>query len=385
MLSLLCLALGNFALGTGAFVIAGVLPQIGGDLGVDAPQAALLMTVFALVYAFFGPPMAAFTGGFDTRRLALWALGVYAVATAAAIVMPGYWSVLATRVVAGLGAALYSPLAAALAVSTQAPERRGRGLAFVAGGIALSNVIGVPLGTWLGGAYGWRASFGLVAALTAVAAIGLLLTLPGNMKRAQLPLAKLVRVALRGHVLVTALVTLLWSASGFVVFTFIVPLLTEAGRAEHHQISVILFLYGVAAFGATTLSGRLIDRFGPTRVVLVALPFTVATQMTMSLLFRAPPETALVIAGVTMCVWGLAGWTIYPAQQARLYNVAPEAGALLLSINASALYFGIGLGSALGGAVLRVWSVAELGFVAAGLSVLSGALLLFSTGRPKKL
>jgi len=382
MLSLLSLALGNFALGTGAFVIAGVLPQIGGDLGVDASQAALLMTVFALVYALFGPPLAAFTGGFDTKRLALWALGVYAVATAAAIVMPGYWSVLATRVLAGLGAALYTPLAAALAMASQPPERRGRALAFIAGGVSLSNVIGVPLGTWLGGAFGWRASFGLVAGLTALAALGLVLTLPANIMRAHLPLAALVRVALRGRVLATASVTVFWSASGFVVFAFIVPLLSGAAQADHQQISVILFLYGVASFGATSLSGRLIDRFGATSVVAWALPFAIATQLTMSLVFLLPPSTGLFVAGATMVVWGLAGWTVYPAQQARLYNVAPEAGALLLSINASALYFGISVGTTLGGVVLRLWSVEMLGYAAAAISLVGVALLAASARRP---
>jgi predicted MFS family arabinose efflux permease len=384
MLTLVCLSLGTFALGTGAFIIAGVLPQMSADLGVDPAQTGLLVTAFALVYAIGGPPLAAFTAHFNARRLALGALAVYVVATLGAVFAPDYWTLLATRIVTATGAAIYSPLAATLAVASVAPERRGRALAIIAAGVSLSNVIGVPIGAWLGNWVGWRASFGLVAALAVLAIIGLFFTLPADVPRSALRLPDLVRTAMQGRVLAIALVTVLWSIAGFVIYIYIVPLTAALALADHDQASLVLMLYGISAVAGTSLAGVLLDRVSAAKLVGISLVVCAVSLVCVSLLAFAPSAANLVPFIVLVCAWSLASWLIYPAQQARLFAVAPEAGAIVLSLNASALYLGMAIGAAIGGLALRGFGIAALGLVAAIIMLAPLPILLYSTRRASR-
>ncbi|MER7365663.1 MFS transporter, partial [Nonomuraea wenchangensis] len=140
------LAVGNFALGTGMFVTAGLLPPISADLGVSRSAAGQLMTVFALAYAVLSPLLAALTARMPRRRLLLLAMGVFVAGNVLTALAPTYALVLATRVIAAAGAAMFTPTASGVANALSTPERRGRALALVMGGLSVSSAIGVPLG-----------------------------------------------------------------------------------------------------------------------------------------------------------------------------------------------------------------------------------------------
>ncbi|MFC5661510.1 MFS transporter [Kitasatospora misakiensis] len=147
---LLLLALGTFAVGTDTMVMAGILGPIADDLGVSVTAAGQLVTVFALGYALLAPPLAALTARWPRRRLLLTALAVFGAANALSALAPSYGTLLATRVLAAAGAALYTPTANAVATTLVTPERRGRALATVLGGMTVATALGVPLGTWIG-------------------------------------------------------------------------------------------------------------------------------------------------------------------------------------------------------------------------------------------
>uniref|UniRef100_UPI000A8D66D6 MFS transporter n=1 Tax=Actinomadura kijaniata TaxID=46161 RepID=UPI000A8D66D6 len=174
----LVLAGGTFAIGTDAFVVAGVLPGIAGSLGVGVPAAGQLVTVFALAYALLSPVMAAATGAWPRRRVLLTGLVVLALGNAATALAPGYGWVLAARAVAAAGAAMFTPAAGATAAALAAPEHRGRALSYVSVGLVSSTALGVPLGTLLGEAVSWRGTIWFVTALAAVAALAVALWLP---------------------------------------------------------------------------------------------------------------------------------------------------------------------------------------------------------------
>ncbi|WP_338665547.1 MFS transporter [Pararoseomonas sp. SCSIO 73927] len=176
--TILWLTLGAFAVGTGTFSIAGLLPVIAADLGVSVPAAGYLSMAFALAYAVASPVLAAATASMERRRTLVLVMGAYALASAACAVVPGYAGLMGLRVLAALAAALFTPMAGACAVALVEPHHRGRAMALVIGGMTLSTVLGAPLGTLIGEYLGWRATFLVVAALGLVSALGALAFLP---------------------------------------------------------------------------------------------------------------------------------------------------------------------------------------------------------------
>ncbi|MER7081185.1 MFS transporter, partial [Saccharopolyspora kobensis] len=163
------LALGTFAVGTDAFVVAGVLPEIAADLDVGIAQAGQLVTVFAIAYAVLSPVLATLTGAWPRRAVLLTALAVFVLGNIATALAPSYATVLATRVLAAAGASMFTPIAGAAAASLAPEGQRARAISLVVLGLTVSTALGVPLGTLLGSVTSWRGTMWFVAALGAAA------------------------------------------------------------------------------------------------------------------------------------------------------------------------------------------------------------------------
>ena len=177
-LRVLPLAAGTFAIGTGLLVIQGILPEMARDLGVSVGAAGQLVTAFAVAYAVSAPLLSAVAARFDQKRLLGGALIVFALSNVGAALAPSLAPLIVARVVAALSSALFTPNASAAGASLAPPDERGRALALVFGGLSVATVLGVPIGTLIGGAVGWRATFLFVGALGALAAAGLAALLP---------------------------------------------------------------------------------------------------------------------------------------------------------------------------------------------------------------
>lgn len=375
---ILLLALGTFAVGTEGFMIAAILPGIAADVGVSVPAAGQLVTVFALTYGLSSPLLTALTGGLDRRRLLILSMAAFTAANIVAASAPGYWSLVAARVLLAVAAGLYVPSANALAAVIAPSAQRGRALAIVTGGISLAVALGVPLGAFVGNHFGWRTTFLGVAALAAIASIGLLLGLPRELG-AMVPTTNLrerFAVMRRPAVLVALLVTTLWGVGGYTVYTYIAPYLAVAAGIAGPDIGYVLFLWGGAAFVGLFVGGHAADRLGSARVIALALPLLAAALGSLSLFaYLLPPTVALLPILVAVVAWGLTGWGFYPAQQARLIGIAGlKAAPVVLSLNASFMYLGFSLGAVTGSLTLARGGVADLGWVG-GLCVLSALAL----------
>ncbi len=175
---ILPLAAGTFAVGTGLLVIQGILPEMARDLGVSVGAAGQLVMVFAVTYAVSAPLLSTFGARFDRRRLLVAALVLFALSNLAAALSSSVALLVVARVVAALASALYTPNASVAGAGLAPPEARGRALAIVFGGLSIATVLGVPIGTLVGGFAGWRAAFWFVALLATLAAAGIALLLP---------------------------------------------------------------------------------------------------------------------------------------------------------------------------------------------------------------
>lgn len=347
---LLLLALGTFAVGTDSMVVAGILSPVAADLGVSTPSAGQLVTVFALAYALLAPPLAALTARLPRRRLLLGALAVFTLANALSALAPTFGLLLATRVLAAAGAALYTPNANAVATTLVAPERRGRALATVLGGMTVATALGVPLGTWVGRS-DWRMTMWLVTALGLIAWAGLAallrdlpapVTAPPTLRERLAPLRDT-------RVLGAGLTTLVFFLAFQSVYIFLATAVHDATGGDAGRLSLVLLTAGVASVAGSWLGGRLVDRAGVRPVLLIGSAVAAA-------MFAALPWLGRSMAGalVYAVVVPLAGWAVSVALPHRLASIDPANAPLLISLNSSALYLGTAAGGAAGSAAITV-------------------------------
>ncbi len=366
------LALSMFALGTDAFVIAGVLPVIAKELQVTNSLAGQLVTVFSFTYGFGAPVLAAIAGRWSRNRVLLGALGAFSLFNLASALAPSFAILLLTRILVGCCAALFGPLAYTVGTSLAPAEKRGRALALVASGLTISTALGLPLGTWLGEQFGWRFSFGLVTLLAGIAFTALLFgRLPAGEQLPVLSLRARLAPMKEPRLLLALLPALVWNTGLYVVYTYIAPLLQQ--NLHVTDVSFLLFFFGLGPVLGNWLSGRLVDRVGSTRPILVSLAALVVVVPLVALLTRSVP-----VALLLLFLWGLCVPLLFTPQQHRLLRLAPEHANVILALNNSTFYLGIAGGAALGGAALRIVEITQLGWLGAGCILLALALFLLS-------
>ncbi|MEU3910942.1 MULTISPECIES: MFS transporter [unclassified Streptomyces] len=355
------LALGAFAVGTSGYVVTGVLPQLSAELSVSLSTAGLLTTSFAVAYAIGSPLLAVALGGWRRRPLIVAALLVAAAGNALAAVAPDFGVLMAARILTAVGAAVFTPAATAVAAELSGPERRARAAAWVFGGLVTATIVGVPAGTLLVGPLGYRGVFWLVAAFCTASAVAVAVAVPEVAAPPRVTLRRRFEAASDTRVVTVLGITLAASLGVFTVYTYAAPVLAETVGAHGTGLSLLLFGYGIGGAIGNVLGGVAADRYGYRMPLLVAVSGSVVALSALSVVH----STA--IAAALLFVWGVSSWGFNPPVQRRLLELSPGAGSLLLALNASALYLGIGLSGVLGGAVLD--------HVGIGAVTLTGALL----------
>ncbi|MBL8672657.1 MAG: MFS transporter [Alphaproteobacteria bacterium] len=369
-------------MGTGAFVVAGILPLLADGLGTSVSAAGFGVTVYGLVYAATAPLINAWTQRFERRRVILTGVSLLVLGNVAAALAPGIELFLASRMVTALGGAMFSPVATA-AVAALADERnRGRALAQAASGIALSTVLGVPLGTFLGYQIGWRATFLAIAAAGAIVAIGMAWAFPAIGRGSAGGFLERLRLVRDLRVLPVLLATALWTTGSYTVYTYVAPIFADIAAFDPARIDRILLLQGAVSVGATFFTGRFVDRVGADRAVVAGFAGLAVSFACLGLLGLLP-RAELLLWPAILCVvaWALCGWTLHPGQQSRLIALAPGNAAVALALYASAIYVGIASGAALGGLLLGHLPPGKLAFVGAACEAAALVLVIVSRRR----
>jgi predicted MFS family arabinose efflux permease len=376
---LLCLALGAFAIGTESYVVAGVLPKIAADLEVTVPLAGQLITAFALTYAIGSPLIAVATGGIERRRLLLISLTAFGAFNLLAAISHTYALLLLARIGMGLAAGTFMPAASAYAVAATSAAQRGRALSIVYGGLTVAMVIGVPLGVLVGERFGWRAIFIAVAALVALAGSGLALTLKVIRPGAAVTLGERLAIARRPDVLATLAVTVVTLAGAYTIYSYLASLLQQSANIEGTAVAWVLFLFGLGATAGNFISGVVVDRIRPRRVVGFVLTGLIVLFVSLSLVAAlVPPDRARWVLVPLIALWGFIGFSFPAAQQAHMVALAPKLAPVTLSLNASAIYFGASLGAVIGSLVVAHGSIASVGWAGAVCEALALFALRFT-------
>ncbi|MEA2983301.1 MAG: transporter, family, inner rane transport protein [Alphaproteobacteria bacterium] len=371
--ALLALAVASFGIGTTEFVIMGLLPNVAHDLGVTIPQAGLLVSGYALGVVFGAPILAIATARIDRRRALLLLIGIFILGNCLCAIAPSYALLMGARIVTAFSHGAFFGLGAVVAANVVAPQKRAQAIALMFTGLALANVLGVPFGTALGQAAGWRMTFWAVVAIGIVAALALYAWLPRGITSNGAGLLQETRTLVRRQVLLAMLISVLASASLFSVFTYITPILENVTRESPHHVTWMLLLFGVGLTFGNFLGGRLGDwRLMPSVIAIFILLIGVLGVLTVT-------SHIAWLAGTTIFVWGVLAFALVSPLQMQVVNEASGAPNLASTLNQGAFNLGNAAGAFAGELALTDGvSYGNIPWIGVGLAALGLAFSLLS-------
>jgi MFS transporter, DHA1 family, inner membrane transport protein len=346
-LPLLALALASFGIGTTEFAIMGLLPDVAGDLGVTIPQAGLLVTGYALSVAFGSPFLAIATARMDRRRALLLLIGIFILGNLLCALAPNYALLMAARIVTALCHGAFFGLGAVVA-ATLVPERKkkAQAIAMMFAGLTLANVLGVPFGTALGEAFGWRNTFWAVVVIGFAAAFSLYAWLPRDIPAPRMQFIHEARSLGSTQVILAMLISVAASASLFSVFTYITPILENVTMISPHEVTFMLLLFGIGLTAGNFFGGWLGDwKLMPSVIGILALLIPVLGLFTLTTAWPVP-------AAATVFCWGLLAFALVSPLQMRVVNEAAQAPNLASTLNQGAFNLGNAAGAWIGGLAL---------------------------------
>lgn len=380
-LALLALTISAFAIGTTEFVIVGLIPTIASDLGVSLPSAGLLVSLYVLSVAIGAPLITALTGRVPRKTLLAALMALFTLGNLVAWRAPGYESLIVARILTGLAHGVFFSVGSIIAMTLVPKDKAASAIATMFSGMTVAFVAGIPLGTFVGQHFGWRATFLIVALFGLVAFVGAAAFVPRDLAQTPpAPLARQLRVLAEPRLLLVFAMTAIGYGGSLIAFTYMAPLLERLAGFTPPQVSLVLVGYGVSVAFGNVWGGKLADRIGPVgalkriflllALVLLALTFTVH-------------HAALAVP--TMLAWGavafgnVPGLQVYVVKQAR--HFAPHAADVASGLNIAAFNLGVAGGSSLGGLIVAhaglghtPWIAAVVTLGAFALSALSGAL-----------
>lgn len=382
MRALLSLAIGSFGIGMTEFVMMGLLPDVARDLLPDLwaqsqeqaiGQSGVLISMYALGVVIGAPTIAGAVARFPRHRVMIGLAIALTVFNALAVVLPSFELVGLARLLAGLPHGAYFGIGALVAADVLGPGRRAQGVAFILTGLTIANVVGVPIGTYLGQQFGWRTAFLVVTLVFALSAVCIAFFVPGHPGDPGRTLRSELGVFRSSQVWLTLGVGAIGFGGFFAVYSYIAPLVTEVAGAPAWAVPLTLVVVGVGMTVGNLAGGVLADR-DLRRTLLVGL-----AAMALVLVLMAMFAASIVMVVVLALLVGAVSSVLSPAIQTRLMDVAGDNQSIAAALNHSALNIGNSLGAFLGGAAISLgfgfaapeWVGAALALLGLGIAVLA--------------
>ncbi|BCJ62324.1 MFS transporter [Micromonospora endophytica] len=339
----------SFAVATAEFVLVGLLPQVAADLGVSVPAAGQLVTAYMIVVTVGGPVAAVLTRRLPRRELLAATMALATVSAVASAMATSYPMLLTARLGSALAQALFMAVASQVAMAAVPPERQTVAVARVFGGFALATVLGLPVGSLIGEAYGWPVTFVVVAGMAAVGLLGVIVFCPRIAAPPPAGVRDSVGALTRPAILAGLGVTLL-ALTGFVAaFTYVAPMLRDVTGLSPGWVSIGLVGYGLGTIAGNLLAGR-VRPDSITRRLPLAVGALALILLAQPLLLPVAP-----LALVGLALLGAATFVVVPLVQTWLMGQVDAATTgLVAAVNISVAGAAGALGAALGGAVLTV-------------------------------
>jgi len=364
-LAVLLLAISAFVIVTTEFIIVGLLPSLARDLGVSVATAGWLVTLFAFTVMLFGPLLTGLVSHFDRKRLFVILLLIFAGANALAAAAPNIWVLALARFIPAVALPVFWGTASETAGELAGPERSAKAVANVYMGIAGAMVFGIPLGTLVGDAFGWRGTFWILAALSLVMAGLLAMVMPAIAKPARVQLGEQLRILREAVFLANLALSVLVFTAMFTAYTYLADLLEKVAGISPGAVGWWLMGFGVVGLGGNWLGGHMVGR-DPQRATFIGV-----AVLAVGMVATVPAAGNHVWLGLALAVWGLGNTALYPICQVRVMKAADKAQALAGTLNVSMANAGIGLGAIIGGAAISNLGIGSIGYIAAAIAVLA--------------
>lgn len=370
---LVALAIGGFGIGLTEFVILGLLPEVATDFAVSIPQAGYLVSGYAVSVAFGGVFVTAVTASMRPKTVLCTLMVLFIVGNLVSAVASGFGVMLVGRIIAALCHGAFFGIGSVLAASLVPADRRARAISIMFLGLTIANVLGVPLGTFLGQSYGWRSTFWTITAIGIIALLGLLAFIPTRAAE-QRPAGQFRRElsAFRnGQVWLSILVTVFGFGAMFGTFTYVAPILTDVAGFPDAAVPWMLVLFGGGLFVGNIVGGRAAD-VQLDRTLLVLLGALIVVLVGFAIVAGTPWA-----AGLALFLLGAVGFASVPGMQMRVLEFASAAPTLASGVNISAFNAGNAIGAWLGGLTIT----AGLGYrspIIVGAALATTALILMT-------
>ncbi|MCP2252065.1 MFS transporter, DHA1 family, arabinose polymer transporter [Prauserella aidingensis] len=369
------LALGVFVIGTGEFVLAGLIPLLAADFGLGYGAAGQVVTVFAVTCALAAPTMTTVTAKWPRQRVLVTAGIVYLFGAVATALAPTFGLLLAGQVVAAVGTGLFIPNASVTAAALVSKDVGGRAIAAVITGFTLAVAFGAPGGTAIGALYGWRVTMWLAAGVAVLGVIGVALFIPRSTGVADTGGFRQRLEPLRDRRVVALLATTLVAFTAvYIPYTYIGAIFSPATGGDGVRLGLLMTALGVAGAIGNLVAGRLVDRYGGSSVVLFALLWLI-----LSFAVIAFTHTTYGWSLTAIGFYGIAAFAITTPQQHRLIARDPAGASVVLSLNQAVLYLAIGVSGVVGAAGIEVVGAGSVVWIAAALAVVAIALSMLGT------
>lgn len=368
----MALAVAAFGIGTSEFIIMGLLPNLAADFHVSIPKAGVLVTGYALSVTIGAPIVAIATARLERKLALLLLMGVFTLGNLACAVAPSYDLLFAARVLTALCHGAFFGIGSVVAANLVPRNQRAQAIAIMFSGLTLANVLGVPAGTALGQAYGWRAAFWAIVPIGFLAAAALIFLLPPQ-PAASGSLLHEFRVLRKPQVMLVLAMSILTSASLFCVFTYIAPTLEAVTKVSPHTVTLTLLLFGVGITFGNYFGGTLSD-WRPMAFLVGALLTLLATLIA---LYFAEPYVVPAVAMIL--IWGAVQFAAGAPLQSRIVDQAAAAPNLASTLNQGAFNLGNATGASLGGVMLTAgFSYRQLPLASALVTLVTLGLALSS-------
>ncbi|MFB7470236.1 MFS transporter [Kitasatospora sp. NPDC056184] len=375
-LALLALAVGAFGIGTTEFVIMGLLPEIAADYGVSIPTAGLLVTGYALGVVLGAPLLTVLGTRISRKRMLMLLMGLFVLGNLVSALAPSFGLMLTGRVVASLAHGAFFGIGSVVAADLVAPDKKAGAIATMFTGLTVANIVGVPLGTYIGQAVGWRTTFAGVAALGIVGLLGIVKLVPAMPRPEGAHLRRELTAFRNPQVLLAMAMTVLGFGGVFAAITYIAPMMTHVAGYSDGAVTWLLVLFGIGMFLGNLLGGKYADR------KLMPMLYTTLGGLAVVLALFTLTAHNKVLAAITIMLVGALGFATVPPLQKRVLDQAHGAPTLASAVNIGAFNLGNALSAWLGGMVITAglgytspnWVGALLAAAALGLAFWSAAL-----------
>ncbi|UOG76228.1 MFS transporter [Hymenobacter tibetensis] len=367
-LALIPLTLGGFGIGMTEFVMMGILPDIASAMRITIPEAGHFISAYALGVVVGAPLLVALTGKLPPKKILALLMGMFAIGNALSLLAPNYEIMLLTRFISGLPHGAFFGVGAVVAGRLAEPGKEAQAISIMFAGLTIANIIGVPIGTYLGHTYSWRIPFVLIVVVALLTVLSVWRWLP-NLSAKQSNLRQEFQAFTHLEPWMIIGITILGNGGFFAWFSYIVPLFTEVSGFSNNAVTFLMVLAGVGMALGNILGGWLTDRMSPLR----ATTWLLLAMATSLLLIPFAAHYQIPTIMITMLTGALAFSTAAPIQMLMIRS-AKGSEMLASSLSQSGFNTGNALGAYLGGLPIA----AGLGYTSpewVGAALVAGGIL----------